>query len=310
MFQIRVHAFLVACGLVSCLLADRFALPSVDRKLYACIATPRIPRMCAKSKIKGNVDESAGSMLSWQYPSSAKVEQWFGGRCSYQESESNAHYVYNHDCAGMTLPIATSSSHNHQGFAENDAAETARWPTALFLPDASWRRIRLCSIVGSGFQCYKTCRDVALAWEFRGKSKGIFSVPQRTRDSLHHETRKPNRRILITYSKIRVLMSWCLHVLNPVAVIYNMIDVKTNESVYTATAYGTMRGHWLRGEERACVRYCNASEAVELEIVSYSKPARSIMGYLVWPFIGRMQRSFFDQQIRELTLMTNAMQRI
>jgi uncharacterized protein (UPF0548 family) len=111
------------------------------------------------------------------------------------------------------------------------------------------------------------------------------------------------RRLLITYSKIRLLFGRSLYVLNPVAVVYDVVDVKAQVNVYTATAYGTMPGHWLRGEERVCVRYCNVTEAVEVEILSYSKPARSIMGYLVWPFIGKMQLAFFDQQMQRLKLI-------
>jgi uncharacterized protein (UPF0548 family) len=260
--------------------------------------------------------QSSGSMLTWQDPSLLKVQQWFGGGYSYyRESSSSASLrgeYYNHGSAGMTEPVVDLSlSFQHGGPAENDdeTRTTTPWPTTSVLPNASWRRIRLRSSVGRGVPCYQRCRDAALAWEFRGQSKGMIQVPcpdsSPTPQTMVIGTPSEaiRRRLLITYSKIRLLLGRSLYVLNPVAVVYDVVDVKANDNVYTATAYGTMQGHWLRGEERVCVRYCNVTEAVEVEILSFSKPARSMMGYLVWPFIGKMQLAFFDQQMQGLKLI-------
>lgn len=67
--------------------------------------------------------------------------------------------------------------------------------------------------------------------------------------------------------------------------------------MFTATSYATGHGHWIRGEERVSVLHRIESDLVDVEILSVSKPGRSIMGYIVWPLIGRMQKRFFLEQI-------------
>lgn len=127
-----------------------------------------------------------------------------------------------------------------------------------------------------------------------------------------------------------------IYVINPVRVIYDIVDEQlSNGDLYTCSAYATMGGHLLRGEERVCVifrgsdakcrgllspRYTSTYEGkglqimpvvtngvkdhnhgyVDVEILSYSKPALNMLGLLVWPFIGKKQEDFFQCQLREL----------
>mmetsp|Transcript_14340 Transcript_14340/g.26916 ORF Transcript_14340/g.26916 Transcript_14340/m.26916 type:complete len:657 (+) Transcript_14340:175-2145(+) len=128
-----------------------------------------------------------------------------------------------------------------------------------------------------------------------------------------------------------------IYVINPVRVIYDIVDEQSpNGDLYTCTAYATLGGHLLRGEERVCVilheshsRYegngnltprfnprhdgkgrtvmlgSNKGDAkdhgyVDVEILSYSKPAANILGLMVWPFIGKKQEDFFQCQLHEL----------
>ncbi len=39
---------------------------------------------------------------------------------------------------------------------------------------------------------------------------------------------------------------------------------------------------------------------VDVEILSYSRPAPTLVGKLIWPFIGRRQRDFFERQLEAL----------
>lgn len=126
-----------------------------------------------------------------------------------------------------------------------------------------------------------------------------------------------------------------LYVINPVRVIYDIVDEQSpNGDVYTCTAYATLGGHFLRGEERVCVilrgndashqefmppKFATRSHegeggtlmpestkaikdhgCVDVEILSYSKPAANIFGLLVWPFIREKQENFFQSQLKEL----------
>jgi uncharacterized protein (UPF0548 family) len=61
-----------------------------------------------------------------------------------------------------------------------------------------------------------------------------------------------------------------------------------------------MKGHLLRGEERVTVALRDRSEAVDVEIVSISKAGNSFKAKGIWPFIGNMQRDFFNNQMDAL----------
>jgi uncharacterized protein (UPF0548 family) len=91
----------------------------------------------------------------------------------------------------------------------------------------------------------------------------------------------------------------CLYAINPVAVVYDLVDERGPATTYSSTAYATVKGHLLRGEERVTVALRDNGH-VDVEIISFSKPAASVKGRLVWPVIGGMQQTFFEQQMSSL----------
>jgi uncharacterized protein (UPF0548 family) len=107
----------------------------------------------------------------------------------------------------------------------------------------------------------------------------------------------PGRR-LVTYTCTGLRWFPKLYTINPVTVIYDLVDQRGPGTTYTATAYATGQGHLLRGEERVTVCYRDTNEAVDVEILSYSKASDSLTGRLVWPLIGGMQRAFFQHQMK------------
>lgn len=68
-------------------------------------------------------------------------------------------------------------------------------------------------------------------------------------------------------------------------------------TTYSATAYSTLKGHLLSGEERVTVALRDDTGFVDVEILSYSRPGPSLRSKFVWPVIGRMQHRFFDDQM-------------
>jgi hypothetical protein len=118
----------------------------------------------------------------------------------------------------------------------------------------------------------------------------------------------PGRRLVtFTASGLRLPLlparfQWmvpCLYAINPVAVVYDLVDERGPATTYSSTAYATVKGHLLRGEERVTVALRDSGQ-VDVEIISFSKPAASVKGRLVWPVIGGMQQTFFEQQMSSL----------
>jgi hypothetical protein len=70
--------------------------------------------------------------------------------------------------------------------------------------------------------------------------------------------------------------------------------------VYSSTAYATLKGHILTGEERVTVLLRGKGEHVDVEIVSYSRAAPSIRGRFIWPLIGSLQDQFFVTHLNVL----------
>jgi uncharacterized protein (UPF0548 family) len=127
-----------------------------------------------------------------------------------------------------------------------------------------------------------------------------------------------------------------MYAVNPVAVVYDIIDERvpndgSGKSLYTSSAYSTLKGHLLSGEERVTVimrgdhdtvdigsilpatagrtngilmhndeSLSNGGGWVDVEIVSYSKAAPSLLGRMVWPFVGKKQDSFFTSEMDAL----------
>jgi hypothetical protein len=111
----------------------------------------------------------------------------------------------------------------------------------------------------------------------------------------------PGSRRLVTYSSKPSGRWFRLLVMSPVGVVYDLVDQRGSDgtTTYTSTAYATLRGHWLAGEERVTVALRDGG-SVDVEILSYSRPSRSLPGRLAWPFVGGLQRRFFEQQLRAL----------
>ena len=89
---------------------------------------------------------------------------------------------------------------------------------------------------------------------------------------------------------------------NPVASVYDIVDERcSNGDMFTSTSYATVGDHLLAGEERVTVilRQPNGEKEakVHVEILSRSRPAPTLAGRLVWPFIGKMQSGFFKAEL-------------
>ena len=131
---------------------------------------------------------------------------------------------------------------------------------------------------------------------------------------------RPGRR-MITYSEVgsgnrsSILVRLrlpSLFAVNPVAVVYDLVDQRGPSTTFTSTAYATLRGHLLCGEERVTVALRDGNSNVggiarnddngwvDVEVLSYSRPAPSALGRLAWPLIGQMQGSFFAKQLDAL----------
>eukprot|EP00536_Pseudo-nitzschia_multiseries_P010666 jgi/Psemu1/203833/e_gw1.334.47.1 len=93
-----------------------------------------------------------------------------------------------------------------------------------------------------------------------------------------------------------------IYSINPVMVVYDVVDQRApdGQSTFTSTAYSTLKGHFLRGEERVTVALRDGSEDVEVEILSLSRAGPGLFGKTLWPFIGNMQSNFFRQQLEHL----------
>jgi uncharacterized protein (UPF0548 family) len=188
------------------------------------------------------------------------------------------------------------------------------------LQAANWQILRLQQCVGQGPLCYQQVRDAVLNWEFATNSQGIAQVhpPESRRgdysvravllDNPYHPMvsdtvlqiwQGPGKR-LVTFAKSKFLP--CVFAVNPVSVVYNVVDQDApsfqEPTMYSSTAYATLRGHWLQGEERVSVVMRN-NNLVDVEILSISRP-KTIMGKLAWPFIQGLQRDFFVKQLQEI----------
>mmetsp|Transcript_12396 Transcript_12396/g.18588 ORF Transcript_12396/g.18588 Transcript_12396/m.18588 type:complete len:88 (+) Transcript_12396:2-265(+) len=71
-------------------------------------------------------------------------------------------------------------------------------------------------------------------------------------------------------------------------------------NIVSSASYATLDGHLLAGEERVSV-ILRGNDAVDVDIVSFSRSAPSINGRIVWPFIGRMQKQFFLKEMEHLS---------
>jgi len=150
-------------------------------------------------------------------------------------------------------------------------------------------------------------QNAVLDWDFEAqkgkKSMGILSatdIGSLIDVSAQSHTR---RNLLATFTEIclpKPLRS--VFNVNPVHVVYDVKDARSiPRCQFTSTAYATLKGHLLTGEERVTVIWRKGmNDEVDVEIISFSRSAPSIGGKIIWPLIGRMQKQFFLAEVDHL----------
>lgn len=181
--------------------------------------------------------------------------------------------------------------------------------------------------IGKGSACYAAARDAALNWKLhpRGGALGVELVS----DALNDAARNPfgpvvsdkvmaiwnsGRKRLVTMKK----MAGPLWVVNPCVVVYELVDAKNRGAMYTSTAYATLEGHFLAGEERVSVVLKdervyrkggslnkvsteeNRNGEVYVEILSVSCPSPGLIGRVIFPFVKKAQDAFFKEEMDTL----------
>ena len=223
-----------------------------------------------------------------------------------------------------------TASNSERSTSKDD--ENRWWPSLSFAPaePLKWRVKTYRQKVGTGVDCYNRVRDAALDWEFRvGDTMGILPVTtqpdrrpttenyiNRGRYSVTPSTEEEDgdmneypmyqclgaARRYVSFTSRRFLPFLPkIYSVNPVMSVFDVVDQRALATTFTSTAYATMRGHLLRGEERVTVALRDGNEDVEVEIVSVSRAAPSIGGRTIWPFIGKMQAAFFEVQMEHLS---------
>jgi len=206
--------------------------------------------------------------------------------------------------------------------------------------EKDWRILRYRKRVGRGMDCYRKVRDAALDWEFqsadgstgmievpdvdpRGESFESGILPKRSysvqpiddddSDSNPYSSsslyRSLGSRRLVSFASQSIagflppFMRQRMYSINPVMVVYDLVDQRApdGQTTFTSTAYATLKGHYLRGEERVTVALRDGSQDVEVEILSISRAGPGLLGKTLWPFIGKMQSNFFQQQLDHLS---------
>ncbi|GAX16367.1 hypothetical protein FisN_27Lh079 [Fistulifera solaris] len=276
------------------------------------------------SKQQQQQSPSLSPMLSFRRPTTQSLLQQLGHRIPLSSK-------FNHPTVGMTHPYLqtdlktsvvasrsdSSSSSSSSDDDDDDDDDKEWWPPVLASPH-HWRILRYRQTVGHGWECYTQVRDAALQWDFATLHQGICTLvsspsshdstllPRRRAEifdplpaassSVHQISHGPGRR-LVTYSRIPFLRF--LFTINPVQVIYDIVDQREYPVVYSATAYATGDRHFLQGEERVTVAYHERSGAVQVEVLSCSRP-HGWKGQCVWPFLTKIQDQFFRQQMEAL----------
>ena len=239
---------------------------------------------------------------------------------------------FNHNSVGITCPTVCSSGLSQHGMFpfcsgypineeskliafldrfRRSSSSTSDNVTCSSISYQGWRILRFRTRVGSGKRCYKRVQNAIYNWDFVAhdgkKSMGILApkIPvhvARVEQAQH--TTFPRRGLLGSFSEVPLFKS--LYVVNPIHSIADIKDQnnKKSKSMVSSSSYATLDGHLLSGEERVSV-ILTENNAVHIEIVSFSRPAPSINGRIVWPFIGRMQKQFFLEEIKHLSRIAN-----
>jgi uncharacterized protein (UPF0548 family) len=278
---------------------------------------------------------ATGTLLRFKRPTTKRVSTWFP---STPEPEFNHDQVgmttpclhidlkKNRDSSSHVVDVSTTGS---------TSSDSNWWPASPV--SKGWRRLRLSRRIGRGSSCYQAVRDAALEWEFDGKESGGGIVQVHSKQSHAEQLYQrrdsygtgydvvhnavygdgdlyapssgesavkiwsgPGGRRLATYTQV-LRSRWLpkVYCVNPVTVIYDLVDQRGPSTTYTSTAYATNLGHWLRGEERLTVAHRDDGN-VDVEILSYSKRGNSVWGRIIWPFVGALQGRFFESQMNAL----------
>jgi len=274
-----------------------------------------------------------GTCLRWSLPTVDRATKWFSARS----------LTFNHKAVGMTNPSLHIAFNEHneaviQASAKTRLGDEVEWWPQAAVTDKSWKMKRYRRRLGSGTAIYEAVRDACLDWEFQSKGRGIVQVKSTTEPRSFH--RRESRgvyevvhtgidgdgdmmctpdscrqigsgRRLATYTETSLKLKWLprIFIVNPVMVVYDLVDQRAAGTTYTSTAYATMKGHWLSGEERLTVAHRDGSGNVDLELLSYSRPAASLIGRLVWPFVGPFQTKFFVDQMDSLEQVAHSISR-
>jgi len=203
--------------------------------------------------------------------------------------------------------------------------------TSKFTTIDGWRVLRYTKRVGFGNRCYKLVQQAILDWDFEAchgnKFMGIVSAlgaasnvattvdSRGSADIMRSSLAKTRKHLLATFTGFhlpKLLLNKSIYIVNPVHLVYEVKDVRhkasssptTNNCLYSSTAYATLTGHLLAGEERVTVKIGNDSTSckrVDVEILSFSRPVPSSkLSKCIWPLIGQMQNKFFLSEIYHL----------
>jgi uncharacterized protein (UPF0548 family) len=247
--------------------------------------------------------------------------------CVSLQSSADVNWDGNRHGKCEKVVVATKA----EGTRLNDDANRW-WPSLSFAPTEpfKWTVKTYRQKVGNGFECYEQVRDAALGWEFcvadelgilpvtgacensnqatkQQIASGRYTVmpsSQKENEEMNevpmHQCIGAARRFVSFTSRRMAPFLPKIYSVNPIMSVFDVVDQRGPATTFSSSAYATMKGHLLRGEERVTVALRDGNEDVEVEIVSVSRAAPSLCGRLVWPFIGKMQSTFFESQMEHL----------
>ena len=146
------------------------------------------------------------------------------------------------------------------------------------LQEERLRRIELQIRLGSGASCFRSSRNLLLAWDMhRGCSRsGIWT---------------DNEGALVTWARLLP----ALWVINPCRTLSPLLS--SHDKRAAAVGYATTRGHLIAGFERMEVRWHAGDDSVTFHIHSVSRGA-GLLGRALFPWLAPAQRRFFEDQLR------------
>lgn len=198
-----------------------------------------------------------GTTLRWTPPTQADVEAAVA---------ASAHRVHNYSPVGIT----------------RGQRPDARMPTRHALP-LSRRRIKYTTVLGHGRSTYRRAlralRDLRMHDGSRSRGIGMAVAARGRRSLLGAE-----------------IVTWARSALGVYALNACRIVADESSRTHAVVAYGTLDGHWLAGEESMVVRIDPRTGCVTFSLLSLSRGSGAL-GFALFPLLGRMQRSFFAEQV-------------